>query len=427
MKLKIKSGILLIIILCIFTGCIGKNTNAPIILFENGKWASLVGTVTTVIPGGDSVLEYLPNGNIRIFNGSGDTFTSFTFNFSKNVNMGSHTRLIIELATPYPEGGWVGAGAIFRNADDSADNTFLWWGGKYYDNGVFTLDGLSNAPSSSDGIGNAANWLTDRLNGFNLTPLNNDTMLIKRIYVDSASSDTANKGKFVRPNVTYPAPTMYVALTIDDGPTGANTLKLLDILDDWDTPVPVTWFVLGQMLGNPGSQLFGDARIAMDRKITRGDDFANHSWGHLPNGIGTYTKEQLEDDFKMTQNRILELTGQNVKWFRHPRYDSIEMSLSIISDMGLVCIRNGVNGDPNDWDYNVTAAMLVERMTNNSALYNGQVFLLHDLSQASTAEALEEIIHILRTKGVGFMTLSQLQAHTGKVITPGTVIYDFVP
>jgi len=519
MKFNIKNqSFLFIVILWFLSACFGKgisgqNTQAPKVLFENGKWAAEVGTVTTVIPGGTSVLEYQTDGHIRIFNGSGDTFTSFTFKFSQNVDMGPHNRLIIELATPFPVGGWVGAGAVFRDATDSYDNTFLWWGGNYYNNGVFTLDGITHAPSSGDGIGSADNWLADRLNGFNLTPLDNNTMIIKRIYVDSApivpiniavipglgiprtggtpvtkvetaqytgivewspamdgngkfadgviytaiitltpkssfllqgvpanfftvstADSVANSAgsstvtaTFTQTGIPYPTPTKFVALTFDDGPTGTNTIDLLNILDDWDNPVPATWFVLGRLLGYLGDMLYGEVEEAMLRKVARGDEFANHTWSHLPNGIGSYNREQLEEDFKITQERILELTGQNVKWFRHPRYDSTPTSLDILSSMGLACIRNGINGDPNDWNYSVNASMLVDRMTNDSALYDGQVFLLHDLSQASTVEALVDIIHVLKTKGVGFMTLSQLQAHTGKVVTPGTVIFDLVP
>jgi peptidoglycan/xylan/chitin deacetylase (PgdA/CDA1 family) len=506
--------ILAVFLICIgivFIACTRKgNPAAPKILFENGKWAAEVGTVTTTQPGGTSVLEYLPNGDIRIFNGSGNTNTPFAFSFSQIVDMGPHNRLIIELAAP-AEGGWVGAGVTFGNTAGSGNNTIIWWGGTYYSNGVFTLDGIANAPSSGDGIGTADQWLPDRLRGFHLTPLDNDTMIIRKIYVDSAQSVPINiaaipglgiprtggvpvtnietaqysgvvqwspamdgDGKFAdgviytakitltpkasfllrgipanfftvsaatsvtyaagsntvsvtfpQIGIPYPAPIMFVALTFDDGPTGANTLALLDILDDWDAPVPATWF-LGSNMGTPGIALSGDRKTAIDRKLARGDDFGNHAWQHYAWGSSDYTREQMLTDFQQAQNRIIEITGLTPKWFRHPQYSSNDTSLDVIRQMGLACIRNGNNGDPQDWDYSVTAAMLIDRVTDDFALYNGQVFLLHDLPQASTVAALQEIIHILKTKGVGFMTLSQLQAFTGKVVTPGTIVYDFV-
>ncbi|MCL2762951.1 MAG: polysaccharide deacetylase family protein [Treponema sp.] len=213
------------------------------------------------------------------------------------------------------------------------------------------------------------------------------------------------------------APTMYVALTFDDGPTGNNTIALLNLLDEHN--VPATWFV-----GNQMNNLSGNRQTAIDRKIARGDEFGNHAWTHNPWGNGTYTADQMRTDFQRSQDRIRELTFQEARYFRHPQYSSNATSLGVIRDMGLACIRSGTNGDPNDWDGR-PAATIIAQMTNNNALYNGQIFLLHDLSTVNTVEALRTVIPELKSKGVGFMTLSQLQAHRNRTITPGTIVNDF--
>ena len=63
-----------------------------------------------------------------------------------------------------------------------------------------------------------------------------------------------------------------VALTVDDGPAGATTGALLDLLAE--LAVPATFCLVGERLAEPG------AAALVRRMVADGHVLANHSWSY---------------------------------------------------------------------------------------------------------------------------------------------------
>jgi len=80
-----------------------------------------------------------------------------------------------------------------------------------------------------------------------------------------------------------------------------------------------------------------------------------------------------------------------------------------------------------DWDIGNSASFLINRvltLTGNNILTDGQIYTGHDQpGQTNTIQALPEIVHELRSRGFGFMTLSELREHRNFTVSTGVTTY----
>lgn len=186
-----------------------------------------------------------------------------------------------------------------------------------------------------------------------------------------------------------------VALTFDDGPSGAYTDAILATLDR--RGVDATFFVVGTLAARDGARLV--------RMRDAGHAIGNHSWDHpqLTSLTDAQVRRQLDD----TSAAIKRATGTRPDTFRPPygaRSDRVDR---IARDLGMRDVIWDV--DTVDWSRPGTTAIA------NTAIRNardGSIVLMHDGggNRQQTVDALDRIITGLEDRGFELVTVPQLVA-----------------
>ena len=193
-----------------------------------------------------------------------------------------------------------------------------------------------------------------------------------------------------------------IALTFDDGPSGAITEKLLDGLAARN--VKATFFLCGYRI-----EKFPELaqRMAED-----GHELGLHSNRH--DYMQRMTKEEALDDLSECQSILTEVTGVTARLFRPPGGLYSQELLAASRELGLSVVFWSV--DPHDWDKEKSAQVLPYLLSHASA---GDIILMHDLSEHSVSAALS-FIDTMRARGYEFCTVSELAALSGVTLAPGT-------
>lgn len=194
----------------------------------------------------------------------------------------------------------------------------------------------------------------------------------------------------------------YIALTFDDGPSGAITEKLLDGLAARN--VKATFFLCGYRI-----ETFPE--IAQ-RMAEEGHELGLHSNRH--DYMQHMTKEEALDDLAECQSILTESTGVSARLFRPPGGLYSQALLAASRELGLSVVFWSV--DPHDWDKEKSAQVLPYLLSHASA---GDIILMHDLTEHSVSAALS-FIDTMYAKGYEFCTVSELAALSGETLSPGT-------
>lgn len=194
----------------------------------------------------------------------------------------------------------------------------------------------------------------------------------------------------------------YIALTFDDGPSGAITEKLLDGLAARN--VKATFFLCGYRI-----EKFPE--IAQ-RMAEEGHELGLHSNRH--DYMQHMTKEEALDDLAECQSILTESTGVSARLFRPPGGLYSQALLAASRELGLSVVFWSV--DPHDWDKEKSAQVLPYLLSHASA---GDIILMHDLTEHSVSAALS-FIDTMYAKGYEFCTVSELAALSGETLSPGT-------
>ncbi|MDH5424029.1 MAG: polysaccharide deacetylase family protein [Gammaproteobacteria bacterium] len=181
-----------------------------------------------------------------------------------------------------------------------------------------------------------------------------------------------------------------LALTFDDGPSGDNTVKILDTLLKLN--IQASFFVTGnQALKHPEILL----RIHTDGHI-----IGNHSITHLmPNKDGRikYIKEIIENEKILSKI----VPARKHKKLIRPPYGYLGLLPSII----LVCLGYRIimwSKDSND-SYTSTSDELLSQIDKITPVA-GDILLFHD-DYTHTSDALHDIICRIERNGLTFSTL----------------------
>jgi peptidoglycan/xylan/chitin deacetylase (PgdA/CDA1 family) len=191
----------------------------------------------------------------------------------------------------------------------------------------------------------------------------------------------------------------YIALTFDDGPSGAITETLLDGLAARN--VKATFFLCGYRI-----EKFPE--IAQ-RMAEEGHELGLHSNRH--DYMQHMTKEEALDDLSECQSILTETTGVSARLFRPPGGLYSQDLLDASRELGLSIVFWSV--DPHDWDKKKSSQVL---LSHASA---GDIILMHDLTEHSVSAALS-FIDTMYAKGYEFCTVSELAALSGETLSPGT-------
>lgn len=199
----------------------------------------------------------------------------------------------------------------------------------------------------------------------------------------------------------------YVALTFDDGPSGALTERLLDGLRDANARA--TFFLCGYRMEQYPS--------ALQRYISEGHEVGVHSTVHTD--LTELSQEEVHQDMKNTAQKIFMATGVRPRVMRPPGGNWNETVSQEAADEGMSIVLWSV--DPRDWASR-DAGRVLQTMAEKTR--NGDVILMHDLSNSSVDAALR-LVSRLQKEGYVFVTVSELAELTGTKLKPGEIYEDF--
>jgi peptidoglycan/xylan/chitin deacetylase (PgdA/CDA1 family) len=205
----------------------------------------------------------------------------------------------------------------------------------------------------------------------------------------------------------YPTPDKSIAISFDDGPSGAKTLELLKILKD--NNVKASFFLIGANIRNNQAS----AQAIFDD----GHELCNHSDGYAGLG-GTTAENTITTSLQAASAAIKGITGTDPIYFRAPNVAYGTNLTKVCTDLGLAII--GVSVWSNDYQSNLTSEQVKNNVLN--AAKDGGIINCHDpnTSGTKTLEALPDIIDGLRMKGYEIMTVGQLAVKKGKTLVAGT-------
>lgn len=197
----------------------------------------------------------------------------------------------------------------------------------------------------------------------------------------------------------------YVALTFDDGPSGRFTRALLDGLEQ--RGVRATFLLCGYRIK--------DYPQETQRIYSSGHEIGLHGYSH--SCMSKMCQEELEREIADTL--ALLPSGCRPTFLRPPGGKCSKTVLDAARQADLGVLTWSV--DPKDWASHDASA--IERMVI-STVRDGDVILLHDMSDSSVEAALA-IVDTLMDQGFTFVTAKELARLKGVTIEPGKMYKRF--
>ena len=201
--------------------------------------------------------------------------------------------------------------------------------------------------------------------------------------------------------------TKLIALTFDDGPSAANTTRLLDGLKA--RGVHATFFMVGEMVKNNPS--------IVKRAWQEGHQICNHTYSHAI--LTSLSDSAIKSEISKTDSALDKAIGYDLKYSLRPPGGGYNDR--VLKAVGVPCYYWSV--DTRDWEsLNATAAY------NQfiKAARNGSIVLMHDLYGTSVTAALNAI-DTLKAQGYEFVTLNELMVRRGITPTAGKIYFDAYP
>jgi peptidoglycan/xylan/chitin deacetylase (PgdA/CDA1 family) len=204
-----------------------------------------------------------------------------------------------------------------------------------------------------------------------------------------AAAPVAAGVTFSRINVDGP----YIAMTFDDGPSGPNTPRLLDLAAK--KHIKLTFFLIGEC-----AQHYPEL---VQRELAEGHQVGNHSWTHPD--LAKMSDDAVRAELQKTQDVIVNTTGYRPVLMRPP-YGALtaRQRLWVAHEFGFKIILWDV--DPLDWrrpGSDVVAHRII------AGARPGSIILSHDIHSA-TVDAMPQVFDTLLAKGFKFVTVSELIA-----------------
>jgi endo-1,4-beta-xylanase len=174
---------------------------------------------------------------------------------------------------------------------------------------------------------------------------------------------------------------LVAALTFDDGPNGADTERLLDLLRD--TGVRAVFAVIGENVLAPGGAAL------LRRTVAEGHVLCNHSMSFAD--MGDWPAERVADDLRATLRTIRDALGDSaapVPYWRAPN-GSWGVTARVAVELGMQPL--GVVNTIQDWEVQDVDA-LTTRL--RAAIRPGEVVLAHDGGgdRSGTITAVERVV-----------------------------------
>ena len=181
-----------------------------------------------------------------------------------------------------------------------------------------------------------------------------------------------------------------IAITFDASWGADNTIKILDVLDEYD--VKATFFLVGRWVDEYESEV--------EEIHKRGHEIGNHSNSH-PN-MTSLSKDAIIREIIITDSKIRKITGEGTKVFRFPEGAYNDNVVQIIQESGHYCIQWDV--DSIDWK-EAGAQKEYDRVIKKTV--GGSIVLFHNNAKY-TPDNLPKILKQLTNDGFSFVTVSEL-------------------
>jgi peptidoglycan/xylan/chitin deacetylase (PgdA/CDA1 family) len=182
-------------------------------------------------------------------------------------------------------------------------------------------------------------------------------------------------------------------MTFDDGPSAANTPRLLDLAAK--DHIKLTFFLIGE----------NAARYPklVQRELAEGHEVGNHSYTHPD--LAKMSDDAVRSEIQKTQDAIIAASGYKPVLMRPP-YGALtpRQRQWVARDFGFKIILWEV--DPLDWK-NPGPSVVASRII--AATRPGYIILSHDI-HSQTVDAMPEVFDTLLAKGYKFVTVSELLA-----------------
>ncbi|MBQ8796822.1 MAG: polysaccharide deacetylase family protein [Oscillospiraceae bacterium] len=190
-----------------------------------------------------------------------------------------------------------------------------------------------------------------------------------------------------------------VALTFDDGPSGRFTRKLLEGLEERDAKA--TFLLCGYRM-----EQYPDLTQQI---FEEGHEIGLHGYSHKP------MRDMCQRDTVQEIGKALALlpNGCDVSFLRPPGGLCSECIQTVAKEFGLSILHWSV--DPKDWAIHDAKAIEKEVISH---VQDGDVILLHDMSDSSVEAALK-IVDELQEQGFRFVTASGLAQARDIALIPG--------
>jgi peptidoglycan/xylan/chitin deacetylase (PgdA/CDA1 family) len=189
-----------------------------------------------------------------------------------------------------------------------------------------------------------------------------------------------------------------IALTFDDGPHRAYTLRLLEVLRR--EHVPATFFLVGFQ---------AEAQPDLVRAIeANGHEIGNHTYHHV--SLPKIDVVSSADEIKACGKVIQRITGRPPHLFRPPGGQYTPDVQQVAEALGYTTVL--WTADPGDYASPGTQTILDRTL---HCTRNGGILLLHD-GIDQTIDVLPTLIETLRAKGFRFVTVDDLIRHQAKPV-----------
>lgn len=133
-----------------------------------------------------------------------------------------------------------------------------------------------------------------------------------------------------------------------------------------------------------------------------GHELGNHSENHKQ--MSTLSAEECKKELMIPHEKVKKLTGVDMKVFRPPYGDYNDTLITTAKECGYMPVQWDV--DSLDWkDYGIDS--ILHTVLEHKHLGNGSIILCHNGAKY-TANALEQLIDGLQSKGFTFVKMSDL-------------------
>lgn len=198
-----------------------------------------------------------------------------------------------------------------------------------------------------------------------------------------------------------------IALTFDDGPSGATT-RILDALEA--NGGRATFFMVGNRMRSYPS--------VINRMVALGCEPASHTWDH--SYLTKLSEGQILSNLNQVDDTLQSIAGVRTVIVRPPGGYINDASKAALAKRGTPAVLWSI--DTLDWKTR-NAQKTIDTVLSN--VKDGDIILMHDLYETS-ADAAVVLIPELKNRGYQLVTVSELASYRGGM-QPGHTYSRFRP